>query len=206
MTKEFLSYEIVRNNALKLAHKIYNDGFFPDVIYVSLRGGAYMANVISEYYKIVRQDFHPVLYASVVARSYSDVRQNSKVHIDGWTYAPEHLRPGDKIMLVDDIFDTGNTINFLVENLMEHGVPRENIKVIVHDYKFFTYKEQLPIQPDYWCRKIEITNPEEDRWIHYLSHELVGLTKEELEENYFKYDDELRPVLDVLLKAANKDC
>lgn len=199
MAKEFLSYEIVRNDALKLAHKIYNDGFIPDVIYASLRGGAYMANVISEYYKIACKNMHPVLYAAVVARSYSNVRQYSKVHIDGWTYSPKYLRPGDKIMLIDDIFDTGNTINFLVENLMDHGVPRENIKVIVHDYKFFTYKEQLPIQPDYYCRKIEITQPNEDRWIHYLSHELVGLTKEELEENYFKYDEELRPVLGTLL-------
>ena len=47
--KEFLPYETVRNDALKLAHKIYKDGFIPDVIYCSLRGGAYMANVISEY-------------------------------------------------------------------------------------------------------------------------------------------------------------
>lgn len=206
MAKEFLSYEIVRNNALKLAHKIYNDGFVPDVIYASLRGGAYMANVISEYYKIACKNMHPVLYAAVVARSYSNVRQYSKIHIDGWTYSPDYLRPGDRIMLIDDIFDTGNTINFLVEDLMEHGVPRENIKVIVHDYKFFSYKKQLPIQPDYYCRKIEVNQPDEDRWIHYLSHELVGLTKEELEENYFKYDEELRPVLDVLLKDENKDC
>ena len=46
MIKEFLPYEKVRNNALKLAHKIYKeDNFVPDVLYCSLRGGAYMANV-----------------------------------------------------------------------------------------------------------------------------------------------------------------
>nr|MCR4626599.1 phosphoribosyltransferase [Treponema sp.] len=105
--KEFLPYNTVRNNALKIAHRIYNDGFVPDVIYTSLRGGAYMANVISEYFKIVRRDFHPVLYAAVVARSYTDIHQSDKVMIDGWTYAPDYLRHGDKIMLVDDIFDTG---------------------------------------------------------------------------------------------------
>ena len=53
MIKEFLPYDVVRNDALKLAHKIYKDGFIPDVIYCSLRGGAYMANVISEYFKII---------------------------------------------------------------------------------------------------------------------------------------------------------
>ena len=46
--KEFLPYDSVRIDALKLAHKIYQqDKFVPDVIYTSLRGGAYMANVIS---------------------------------------------------------------------------------------------------------------------------------------------------------------
>ena len=199
MIKEFLEYDTVRNNALKLANKIYKDGFIPDVIYCSLRGGAYMANIISEYFKIIAKvnKFHPVLYAGVVARSYSDVAQHTKVFIDGWTYPPENLRPGDKILLVDDIFDSGRTINCLVETLMNsRGMPREDIKVVVHDYKYFTYyKEQLPIQPDYYCRKFEINSPEENRWIHYMSHELVGLSKKELEDYYFKDDPELIDVL-----------
>ena len=50
MRKEFLPYTVVRNNALKMAKRIYDDGFVPDIIYCSLRGGAYMANVISEYF------------------------------------------------------------------------------------------------------------------------------------------------------------
>lgn len=199
MIKEFLPYDTVRNNALKLAHRIHKDGFVPDVIYVSLRGGAYVANVVSEYFKIARKDVHPVLYAAVVARSYSDIRQRDRVMVDGWTYSPEHLRPGDKILLVDDIFDTGKTINYLVEVLLEKGIPRKDIKVAVHDYKYFTYhKEQLPIQPDYWCRKFVINTPDEDRWIHYMSHELIGLSPEELENYYYKYDPELREVFESL--------
>ena len=199
--KEFLPYDQVRNNSLKMAHRILKDGFIPDVIYVSLRGGAYVANVVSEYFKIARKDVHPVLYAAVVARSYTDIRERDRVMIDGWTYSPEHLRPGDKILLVDDIFDTGKTINYLVEVLLEKGIPRKDIKVAVHDYKYFTQKkEQLPIQPDYWCRKFVITKPEEDRWIHYMSHELIGLTNEELEEYYYKQDPELREVFQDLFK------
>ena len=57
--KEFLPFDTVRIDALKLAHKIYQeDHFVPDVLYTSLRGGAYMANVISEYYKIDRNTKH----------------------------------------------------------------------------------------------------------------------------------------------------
>ena len=199
--KEFLPYDSVRIDALKLAHKIYQqDKFVPDVIYTSLRGGAYMANVISEYYKVALKNHKPVLYAAVVARSYTDVSQHSAVRMDGWTYSPDHLRAGDKIMLVDDIFDSGRTLNYLVGILLERGVPRENIKIVVHDYKVYKWKEQLPIQPDYWCRKFEISNPEENTWINYNSHELVGLTHEELEENFYKPYPDLREVLEPIFK------
>ena len=193
--KEFLQFEQVRNNALNLCHKIYReDGFVPDVIYASLRGGAYMANVISEYYKIALKDQKPVLFAAVVARSYSDVNQQSQVRIDGWTYSPDYLRQGDKIMIVDDICDSGKTMKYLVNVLLEKGVPRKNIKVVVHDYKFFGYRENL-IEPDYFCRKIVVNSPDENRWINYMSHELVGLTPEELEQNYYKPYPEIRDTL-----------
>ncbi|MDR2069485.1 MAG: phosphoribosyltransferase [Spirochaetaceae bacterium] len=199
MRKEFLPYDAVRNNALKLAHRIYHDGFIPDVIYVSLRGGAYLGNVISEYFKIVRTSGRPVYYAAVVARSYTDVRKAGKIKVEGWTYAPEHLRVGDKILLVDDIFDSGQTINYLVQIILEKGIPREDLKVAVHDYKYFYDKpDQLPIQPDYWCRKHELSIHEEDRWIHYMSHELVGLSREELEEYYYAPDPQLRNILGVI--------
>jgi len=199
MNKEFLPYDQVRNNALKLAHRIHSDGFIPDVIYVSLRGGAYLGNVISEYFKIVRHSGRPVYYAAVVARSYTDIRKQERVMVDGWTYAPEHLRSGDKILLIDDIFDTGRTINRLVEIILEKGLPRADVKVAVHDYKVQPeHAEQLPIQPDYWCRKHQIGTPDGDKWIHYMSHELVGLTREELETHYYKDDPDLRKILDTI--------
>lgn len=201
--KEFVSSDSIRNNALKMAHRILQDGFIPDVIYVSLRGGAYVANVLSEYFKLARKDVHPVLYAAVVARSYSDIRCHSRVMVDGWTYSPEHLRSGDRILLVDDIFDTGRTINHLVEILLEKGIPRKDIKVAVHDYKYFTnLKEQLPIQPDYWCRKFTQPNRDNDNWLHYLSHELVGLTAEEREKYYYSQDPDLREVLEPLFTES----
>jgi len=195
MIKEFLPYDTVRNNALKLAHRIHSDGFIPDVIYVSLRGGAYLGNVISEYFKLVKPQGRPVFYAAVVARSYTDIRQHDRVMVDGWTYPPEHLRSGDKILLVDDIFDTGRTINHLVEIFLDKGIPRKDVKVAVHDYKHIPEgRDRQPIQPDYWCRKLETGSPEGDRWIHYMSHELVGLSDVELEEHYFKDDPGLREV------------
>lgn len=202
MEKQFLNFSKVRNDALKLAYRIYKDGFIPDVIYVPLRGGAYMGNVISEFFKLVQKKNHkPVFYAAVVARSYSDIRQRDKVMIDGWTYDPQYLRNGDKVMFVDDIFDSGKTINYLVDVILRRGIAREDIKVVVHDYKDIRYYEDrndLPVQPDYWCNRFVIKKPEDNLWIHYMSHELVGLTDEELQKHYFEEDPELKEVFSVI--------
>jgi hypoxanthine phosphoribosyltransferase len=201
MKKEFLPYDTVRNNALKLAHRIYREGFIPDVIYVSLRGGAYLGNVISEYFKVVQRRARPVYYAAMVARSYMGIRESDEVKVEGWTYGPDALRTGDKVLLVDDIFDSGKTINHLVNMILEKGIPRKDLKVAVHDYKYiYNRAEQLPIQPDYWCRKHELSVKDEDVWIHYMSHELVGLTAGELEEHYYAHDPELREALHSIFK------
>jgi len=199
MRKEFLQFDVVRDNAIKLAHRIYSEGFIPDVIYVSLRGGAYLGNTISEYFKIVHKGSRPVYYAAVVARSYTDVAKAEKIRVDGWTYSPEHLRVGDKVLLIDDIFDSGKTINHLAQIILDKGIPRRDLKIAVHDYKYFTDKqEQYAIQPDYWCRRHDVSIHGEDYWIHYMSHELVGLTEKELEDNYYKRDPDLQKVLGVI--------
>jgi len=203
MSKEFLPYDQVRNDALKLAKRIFDDGFMPDVIYVPLRGGAYMGNVFSEFFKMVNTKDRPVFYAAVVARSYTDIRKSGRVRVDGWTYDPEYLRNGDKVLFVDDIFDTGRTINHLVECILDKGLPREDVKIAVHDYKITAYRHQLPIKPDYWWRKIEVETPEDDAWIHYLSHELEGLTDEEIQDHYVGEDPELAEVFDLFRRCRS---
>jgi hypoxanthine phosphoribosyltransferase len=199
--KEFLDFAAIRSNGLKLAHAIHRSGFVPDIIYVSLRGGACLGNIISEYFKVVRRHERPVFYAAVVARSYSDIRKHTLVRVDGWTYNPDHLRSGDRILLVDDIFDSGNTINYLVNIFLQKGIPREDIKVAVHDYKFRPNGDiEHPIQPDFYCRRHVINENQDDTWIHYMSHELIGLSAEEIELHYLKSDPELKEVFQFLRK------
>ncbi|MCQ2398653.1 MAG: phosphoribosyltransferase [Sphaerochaetaceae bacterium] len=197
MSKDFISHDSIRDSALKLAYRMYKeDHFIPDVIYVSLRGGVYMANVISEFYKMIcaKENRRPVLYAAVVARSRAATvpGEETKVFIDGWTYSPDYLRNGDKVLLVDDIFDTGNTVNKLAEVIINHGIPREDLKIAVYDYKVplykYAYAKPLPVQPDYWCRKHVLNSKNDETWIHYLCHEYVGLTEDEINEVYSDAD------------------
>ena len=205
MTKNFLPYRTFRNNAIKLAYQIYKSGFIPDVIYVSLRGGAYLGNVISEYFKFIRQQDRPLYYAAVVAHSYSDIKVQQRIKVEGWTYDPEYLRQGDRVLLVDDIFDTGRTINHLVDIILEKGIPRKDIRIAVHDYKIRKYTgKELPLRPDYYCRKHIVDTEQDDFWIHYCSHELVGLTSEEREQMYYSEDEELREALEFLFQEASE--
>jgi hypoxanthine phosphoribosyltransferase len=198
MSKRFIPYNTIRNDALKLAKKIYDDGFMPDVIYVPLRGGAYMGNAFSEFFKLVNPRERPVFYAAVVARSYTDLHRSDRVRIDGWTYNPEHLRNGDKVLFVDDIFDTGRTLNYLVECILDKGLPRKDVKIAVHDYKVTPRSRHLPITPDYWCSKMVVEKPGDEEWIHYMSHELEGLTDDEIEKYYLSEDPDLKEVFDLI--------
>ncbi len=77
---------------------------------------------------------------------------------------------------------------------MKRVFPGDDIKVAVHDYKIRSYAgERLPIQPDYYCRRHDIEHPADDQWIHYLSHELVGLEPGEI-DGQFK-DDRIKDIL-----------
>jgi len=202
MHKVFISYDTIRDDAIKLAYRIYRDGFIPDIIYVSLRGGAYLGNVISEYFKFVTGEGKPVFYAAVVARSYTDISTQTSIQVDGWTYDPDLLKSGDKVLLVDDVYDTGRTINYLAQLFMDKGLSRNDIKIAVHDYKVRKYiPETLPIHPDYWCRKLESSSPSEETWIHYMSHELVGLTRDEIAEHYQVDDPELAEAMSLIARG-----
>jgi hypoxanthine phosphoribosyltransferase len=196
LKKEFVPYSTIRDNSIKLAYNIYMSDFIPDVIYVCLRGGAYLGNIISEYFKIIRRNEAPLFYAAVVARSYFYTGGKNEVIVDGWTYDPSFLKQGEKILFVDDIFDSGHTINHLINIILEQGIPREDIKVAVHDYKIRTYMcDELPIKPDFWCRYCEIKSTDDDVWIHYLSHEIDGLSKTEYRRYFPVKDDELSKAL-----------
>ncbi|MBN1524779.1 MAG: phosphoribosyltransferase [Spirochaetales bacterium] len=196
MRSEFVSFDSVRDNAIKLAHTIAREWGIPDIIYVSLRGGAAMGNVISEYFKILAGRKKRVLYAAVVARSYTGMGTAGQVIVDGWTYSPEKLRDGQNVLFIDDIFDTGQTLNSLVASILDTGIKREHIKIAVHDYKIRQYlSKPHPVLPDYYCREFVLEKPEDDFWIHYLSHEIESLTGEQRALHYEKGDPEMKAAL-----------
>ena len=197
--KQFVSFETLRADAYKLAHRMYfQDNFVPDIIYTALRGGTILSNCISECFKLMLPKTHkPILYAGVVAHSYSDYSTDStrNVRIDGWTYNPDWLRPGDKILLIDDLWDSGRTLTALGQTLLSKGIERSDLKICVHDYKLRSYQPQPLFVPDYYSNLIQIDKSENNPWIHYESHELVGLTINE-RRSLYQNDPELKKVIE----------
>jgi len=211
MNKEILTYNDYRLSGIRLAAGIHQHqqkdanttDWFPNIIMGVLRGGVELANIISEYYKYKFPN-ETIYLGAVAASSYKGVGNHSRVDIHGWTIWPEWIHKGDKVMLVDDIWDSGNTLDVLLHELLLRGLSREDIKVVVYatkhtptnfDNKFYpcydppqstklpedqiefttTNKGNLSI-PDYWYRRID-----KDAWINF-PHELVGTTDEERNE------------------------
>ncbi len=164
--KKFIKADDLVHDAFSLAAQIHDSGFRPDVVLVIWRGGTPIGIVIHEYlkYKGV-ETYHGV----VKAESYTGIEERIEPRI-------MHLEPlmadfdaDSKILLIDDIFDSGCTIKKVREALKEQ---HSTVKVATLYYK--EANNQTGIIPDFYLRKT-------DQWIVF-PHELVGLNPEEIAE------------------------
>lgn len=148
-----------------------------------MRGGSNVANPMSEYFKYINLE---VRYGTVIIGSYDDVWIRKDVKIDGWAQPLSDIEPNEKIVIAEDMFDTGNTISAIVNGILrETKVKRDQIRIVVRDYKVYTYNHQQPkIKPDFYAVKYIINSPDQAVWAHYDTHELVGLSKKEIIEHY----------------------
>lgn len=201
MNKIFVKADAVRNDAFFLARRLLSEKYIPDIMYVSMRGGAPMGNAMNEFFKLALGKNYKINFATVVARSYSGVQQNDEVKFAGWTYPPEKILNSQKVLVVDDICDSGATLKKLSEKFTELGLKKDMVRFAVHDFKKFNYvgAKTVNFTPDYFCHKHEINSEEENIWFHYLSHELIGMTEDEFKENYLKDYPELDAVFDGFL-------
>lgn len=181
--------EEVRNNSFKLAKKILESGFKPTILFAITRGGVYVANPISEYFKYVNKH---VFYGIVGVSSYDHENKPGEVVVNGWIPQLSSITENDRVILIDDIIDKGKTVEKLIEELekntplkREIGIPisEKQIMVVSHDFKEYLHEEtNEKNKPDIFINHWKIDK--EELWIHYDSHELMGLTEDEVKERY----------------------
>ncbi len=184
MDKIFITATSLLQDSFRLAAKIYRSGFVPDFIVGIWRGGTPVGIAIQEYFEFVGVETDHI---AVRTSAYVGIGQRAKtIRVHGLHYIIEEANAGSSLLVVDDVFDSGHSIEALLAELsskMRLNMPGK-IRIATPWYK--PGNNQTRIKPDYFIH-------ETDKWIVF-PHELVGLTLDEIETG----KSELQPILDVL--------
>ena len=117
-----------------------------DAIVAIARGGMTMAHLLGEYW-----DIRNVFVINSIG--YEDTRKLERVKI----FNIPDLAPFQKILIVDDIADSGETIDAVVKTLTTR-YPDKTFKTATLFYK----PEKSIVEPDYWLKSIG------DEWIDFF--------------------------------------
>ena len=184
MSKSFITAQQLLEDSFRLAAQVYNDGFRPHYIVGIWRGGAPIGIAVQEYY-----DFKNVETDHIAVRtsSYYGIGQQSKeIKVHGLHYLIENMNAQDRLLVVDDVFDTGRSIEALVRQLKQQtrlNMPQD-VRIACPYFK--PKNNKTKIIPDYFIH-------ETDEWLVF-PHELSGLTPDEI----IKGKTDLVNVMDLL--------
>ncbi len=185
MKKIVLSAQDLLEDSFRLGLQILESGFKPTLIIAIWRGGTPVGMAVQEImaYCGVESD-----HIAIRTSSYVGVDQRGAVAVHGLNYIIKKICHDDKVLIVDDVFDTGNTIVAVIDELSKRarGNTPEDIRVAVPWYK--PSRTETKIQPDYCIR-------ETDEWLVF-PHELDALSPDELRAE--------RPEIAAIIEAAKK--
>ncbi len=182
--KTYLSAQGLLEDAFRLGARVLQSGFKPTFIVAIWRGGAPIGIAVQEFlqYHGIQSD-----HIAIRTSSYSGIDGRSPtVRIHGTSYLVKNVEHDDRLLIVDDVFDTGHTIQALIRHLEEKmrlNTPHD-IRVAVPYYK--PTRNQTERVPDYYLH-------ETARWIKF-PHSLEGLTGEEIADR--------RPAIHAIIKQA----
>ena len=165
--KIFINSNDFMNLSLTLARNIKESEYKPDAIIGVSRGGCFPAIAIHEYlnYKGIE-----CKYYVITAKSYDKNTRQDQVFIDMSKHTQDCLNKCNRILIVDDVFDSGYTIMNICNYLYQIGLTSNKFKVATPYYKPKCNK--TTIIPDFYVK-------ETDKWIVF-PHELIGLNKNDI--------------------------
>ena len=172
MNKVYLTAQSLLEDSFKLAHQILESGFKPTFIIAVWRGGAPIGIAVQEYLH-----FHGIHADNIAIRtsSYSGIdNQSREVKVLGLEYLVKNFQHHDRLLIVDDVFDTGRSVEAIIDELKSKtrlNAPND-IRIAVPYYK--PSRNQIGIEPDYVVH--ETTD-----WLKY-PHSLEGLSEAEMAE------------------------
>ncbi len=171
--KLYLDAQDLLDDSFRLAAAIHASGFRPSFIIAVWRGGAPIGLAVQEFLSSVGVESDHI---AIRTSSYQSIDQRSReVAVHGLSYLVKNLTFDDRLLIVDDVFDTGHTIAAIVNQLqgkLRRNMPKD-VRIAVPYYK--PTRNQTDLVPDYVVH-------ETSRWLKY-PHSLEGLTREEMAEH-----------------------
>jgi len=170
MDKVYITAQALLEDSFRLAEKVYCDDFRPKFVIGIWRGGTPVGIAVQEYleYKEVITD-----HIAIRTSSYIGINKQSKeIKVHGLQYLIENANADDSLLIVDDVFDSGRSVDALLKEtkrLMRLNTPKD-IRIATPWYK--PGNNKTDIVPDYYVH-------ETSEWLVF-PHELSGLTSEEL--------------------------
>ena len=171
--KQYLSAQQLLEDSFRLGAEIIKDGFRPTMMIAIWRGGVPMGIAVQEllaWYGIETD------HIAIRTSSYSGIDGRShEIRIHGMNYLVKNCTREDSLLIVDDVFDTGLTIEAVIAGLREKArlnTPHD-IRVAVPYYKPSRNKSDRT--PDYYLH-------ETSQWLKY-PHSLEGLSVAEVAAN-----------------------
>ena len=174
--KHYTTPDNLRLDSFRLGQKIIQDNFKPDYLIALWRGGATIGCYIHEILKYIYEPKgHKVDHIAIRTSRYTGIDTtlpNIEVHNLG--YLVERLTSESKVLIVDDVYDSGLSMAAVLTKLELGTQMSNNIKIATIDYK--PARNKTDRVPDYY---VNIS----DKWEIY-PHELEGLNIDEI-SNYF---------------------
>ncbi len=168
--KIYISADTLLSDSFRLGMQILNSDFSPTHIVGIWRGGAPVGIAVQEIL-----EFHGVSTDHIAIRtsSYSGIdKQERSVRVFALGYLIDTLNPDDNLLIVDDVFDSGRSIEAFLAELSDrcrHNMPKDVRIATVYSKPA---RNKTDLRPDYFIHETE-------DWLIF-PHELDGLTKEEI--------------------------
>lgn len=188
MNKRFVAANDLLRDSFQLAANIHKAGFSPDFLVGLWRGGSAVGIAVQEglEYFGIKTDHIAIRTSYTGAPAYSDmVNKADGIRVHGLQYLLENLCSHHSMLIVDDVYSTGSSVNAVIQQLTRktrRNLPRD-IRIAT---VWFRPTQKTLVTPDYFVH-------ETDDWL-VLPYEMTGLSIDELRENR----PELSSILDRL--------
>jgi len=168
--KLFIDAQQLLEDSFNLGIDIYRSGFRPNFIVGIWRGGTPVGIAVQELldYFGVKTD-----HIAIRTSAYTGIaKMKKKIRVHGLHYIVDHINVEDRLLIVDDVFDTGLSIEAVIRTLKKKARKNtpEDVRTATVYYK--PKQKKVDFRPDYFIH-------ETNQWLIF-PHELDGLSKEEI--------------------------